>query len=1502
MASYDDFNLKYLADLNKQRMSKEDEKDYTYYNNYNNYNTYTPNPSNITPVSDGSSNNEESKRSFLDRALSLFGNESITSAIYNATDNDESTTVAGGVTAGLHRMNPFADDVEDSHTFSDILTDNVGWKPDTALGKVAKFGVGLAGDILLDPLTYIPIVGAANAIIKGTGKAAKALNGVNKFSSAVASAEKISDASKAFKAYNTVATGASETLKAMKNASNIKLLTYDDALKVVKSTRASGSKSTMSVEEEARKLCEDFNHDLFGVVKEEKIANGRGLSIGLDLLPFASKVPIGSKKAAAFKKELISEMQLREFGDKTIAPYYNGVVNSIKGAVNTERFSKFAKKFNLENKTVFKYDRVRNVIKEEGSKEAASLYYMSRLLDPNNSKLFGKKLDTIQTASEIRKLTDGLSEDEVSEFIDLVESGVMRDAYSLREFRESLKNSGDSIDKLSKDNSLKIAYDSLVKSIYERRNSPMLDRFKQVSQMEHYPSYVRNSGIAKAFNVDELPDELSSIVKNIDSDSSNISEYSNDLFKYFENNDDLVDIKPYQDKAKDVLSEAKNALKKTKDEYIDDFTDDELSMIDNASFEDRADVIRRIQSSKSSTYDYFSNISSNSVDEFAANLIVKDIKSGKIKITEDNISELERIAHNEMLANFYKENAEEIENIIGSGKYDELYNLLNREYSKIGAEEVGISRLSESRYKFNDGRYLPHVVRDDIDVSPSVDPSLRSRGYSEVLGHKRDYDANRKLKTITGNEDVLETDLAKMFLIRKLKHDELINTEDTLNQLDNLVLKRNKTRDSQIAVVPYNKIEKAIDNSIGYILSKNGLNAIDGVKLSASDFQKIRNDVIEYLGLDNKMFSSNIPLIELDNFKNPESLSDLFSFTNKQHNSPESIAIRRDYFNAVIDSFMRNNCYDENGVIYDGLEKALNLAQQAKNNALRPNNRCYITSKKYNLENGSMIRFATQDTINELNRLSYQQIEDNKSLLTSVFDGLTQKYKKFKTMYNPGFIPQNGLGNFINSWLGCSETLYNPKLQKKAFDILRYKDPKQTITVAGQKLTHEHIYNIAKELGIFEENFAQQELKSGALTKAIKDKVDSNYTTVKKDKIVGLMNRLEQNPNIEKEIADAFYGVNVAPMRKLVKEYGSPFDADDVEEYAKELFNIKQNITKNDFFKQKQSELIDRMAELWDGSKESSSILGKMYAEKLKELKRETQSRMYNDVADKFKLLGDKIIDGLRAEPSTIPRTASIEKKVKTGEINPVIDSANKVIDSYNGIVGDSVSKLDNKLVELTSTQENAARLSLFINALNTKNIDGTFKPLNTETYLSAKKTVDDFLFDYNDITDIERDVLKRVIPFWTWMRKNSILQLNQMIENSNKLIILNKAGRSLDNAFNNTDDNYTGYGTIGSPFEGIFIKPNVPTTQLDKVNSIGKVFNQTNPMLKIPVESLIGVNGFGEEVNTGTEIGNAISPQIITDLVNAAKNGDDSAIEKLSSLLGKWSATGFNYKSSEGE
>src|SRR5690606_26277486 len=80
---------------------------------------------------------------------------------------------------------------------------------------------------------------------------------------------------------------------------------------------------------------------------------------------------------------------------------------------------------------------------------------------------------------------------------------------------------------------------------------------------------------------------------------------------------------------------------------------------------------------------------------------------------------------------------------------------------------------------------------------------------------------------------------------------------------------------------------------------------------------------------------------------------------------------------------------------------------------------------------------------------------------------------------------------------------------------------------------------------------------------------------------------------------------------------------------------------------------------------------------------------------------------------------------------------------------------------------ENASRVALWL--------DGVGRGLDE---LEAARRTFRYLFDFQDLTPFERNVLRRVVPFYSWLRKNIPLQIASFVQQPEKYL---KTARAFD-------------------------------------------------------------------------------------------------------------------------
>jgi hypothetical protein len=301
-----------------------------------------------------------------------------------------------------------------------------------------------------------------------------------------------------------------------------------------------------------------------------------------------------------------------------------------------------------------------------------------------------------------------------------------------------------------------------------------------------------------------------------------------------------------------------------------------------------------------------------------------------------------------------------------------------------------------------------------------------------------------------------------------------------------------------------------------------------------------------------------------------------------------------------------------------------------------------------------------------VNQASATQIKMLQKDWVNVFDKYQTIWKMWNSVVTPGFHIQNTLSNAYQSFLGAGASAMNPKRLKKAAQIIKGADPKQTITINGEKFTHQQLKYMAEQEGLL----------------------------------------------------NTFFG-------------------------------------------------------------------------------------------NEFEIYGGEA------------------SKLTKGKINPKIDPT-----SLNDFIGYKIGG------KIGAGIEETQRMNLWLNYLE-----------KGQTPKEAVESVNKFMFDYADLTEFEKTYMKRIIPFYTFMRKNIPMELEQIIEQPQKY---QQTAYAINEFQHMSGDNYIpledrdewrqDFIQFPNQKDGINagININLPYQQLERL-APNKLLGQTSPAIKTPIEALTG-------------------------------------------------------------
>jgi hypothetical protein len=224
-----------------------------------------------------------------------------------------------------------------------------------------------------------------------------------------------------------------------------------------------------------------------------------------------------------------------------------------------------------------------------------------------------------------------------------------------------------------------------------------------------------------------------------------------------------------------------------------------------------------------------------------------------------------------------------------------------------------------------------------------------------------------------------------------------------------------------------------------------------------------------------------------------------------------------------------------------------------------------------------------------------------------------------------------------------------------------------------------------------------------------------------------------------------------------------------------------------------------------------------------------------------YKVAGE-VMDGEKL------RKEMMEFQVIKGEFGPaeIQDQLTRGMDASRTLWG-KVSRAGDAAGGWT---EDMSRASVYINARN-----------KGMSQLESARQVDRTLYNYGSeaLTSFERNVMKRAVPFYSWMRNNIPATMRRIAKNPGKQAGLLRAQRGMWDALGSEVDieSLPEYKQDTVPVklpngDIILVQPSMITTMdLSKVTDSNSLISQLTPMLGFPLEEIFGKDSF-----TGADLG----------------------------------------------
>ena len=1430
------------------------------------------------------------KRGTLDRIFGLISNNSLAQGAYYALDNDDDTTFMQGVKEGFSYMNPFNDDVSNRKSFSDVieLIEKDDDPTDDKLGENIVEGLlGFAGDVFLDPLTYVTGgFSAIGKIAKGSGAAVKGLKYVDSAGNIIDSVDKVSDLSKAAKSADTLedvshassefvkktARDSYESYKKVNNVSQkiadnlsknvnpnsgyVKVLDFDTAKNVIKKYDFAERYTSEEINNMASNLVESFNKTFFGL-KE------------------------GGQDLTVFGQKIADSNYIRKIGDNTIAPYYNKLANKI-------RQTKIAKNFgaNPYSKSAF------------NDFEDAFMPYFNKFMSNANKSHIAKTAKEATDFSE--DVLENLTKEENDRMLDLMESGQWKAAEEYYKHKINLD-----------------------KKAIEHAKKTNLEYQKYVDDMTHI------KGVLNAMNVTKT--KIKNGVETVDTS----------LF-------DLVDRIRFGSEASvdELLSARSSDVEDIFGKSISEMDADELAKAKElvVSELDPTFGIYGTHSVISSTEKPINQIIYDYVTDDSVFNISKSADATKLQeklFGDANLEDAQKAISKEMLRKLKSANS-------GEGSISGLKDLKNR----YDAFDVFNRSLTNKHILRTYGNDLTKISDALIAEQKNIDEMYESLRQLDP----NSFDYYNQLSDITYKKDLLRDPAYVMKIVKNNTSDPIL-IEDLNGLLNGLnVIIENGYLDS----THVNNLIKSLKAKFNSGLAKNKLNSKGADAILKHNI--IRHlSIDDRITLAKNIRETNQTRFYkyIDGLSEEEKYAKYFSPNSTATEKTKNIVLRHEVDKAfetdsvtgeitlnasklseVTSNYLQDCIEDASAKLqtqFDSYSQRLSDIESKFESSID------ILVDKYfksvmGFDDEQISTIKSFDPDSEMFKVM-QEFQDRMRdiaskessigvLRDSQIDAYDGKYVKhmFTQEAQDAFLKNPELENRLGYYAEGVSTVKRSNQQRKfktikeAESALQELYPNSGVTqwfetdlaklycarcidsdrLIGQKENISYILkNLAtpyegtgsltasKELVVNYEDLTQALMKAqGVKRKHIMDKPQNIDFSVLEDFGVNPDYVTSNNPLVRIS-EDGFKALNQYLDNLSSGVYSNTVKGYSIESSVIDVINqnsLKQNnLTENAFFKlfDKFTSVYKMANTIYSPSFYGNNAIGNAF-----------NSFLYCGAAafDPRKI---KIARGIA---STGDPKQFLTLHGETYSYKQLRDICGRLGISNTSFYEHEIKedakgfanlKLNKKLLEISSGIEDTQRIALFIEALD-----------NTGDFSKAVDVVNKFLFDYSDLSEFEHKVMKRAIPFYTFMRKNNPLQLEQIFVNPQIYRNLNYGFNNFEvmsgsNYVEDTNRNEWRKDYVQLPFqingENIGFNLNLPYETLERLTP-SKILGQSNPLIKALPELYSGKYAYtGMDVNSVPEyLMNQIAPVRIMDGIS-----DKEGVSK--ALYGLSQATGIN-------